>query len=154
MALCTFLLVDDEQQFVETTAQRLRRRGYTVDCALSGAEALNKLAENDAIDVVILDIRMPEMDGVEVLAQIRQQFPLVEVIMLTGHAGVPSAIETMKRGAFDYLTKPCDLKALIAKAEQAAARKKEREAKILDVRMIPYISDRERQRLIDEILES
>ena len=153
MTSLSFLLVDDEQDFVETTSQRLRKRGYPVHCALSGAAALELLAENDAIDVVILDIRMPEMDGVEVLARIKRQYPLVEVVMLTGHAGVPSAIETMKRGAFDYLTKPCDLQVLIAKAEQAAARKKEREAKILDVRMIPYISDRERERLIAEILE-
>ncbi|HHO47638.1 MAG TPA: response regulator [Desulfobacteraceae bacterium] len=154
MASFSLLLVDDEKEFVETTAQRLRKRGYTVFCAYSGPEALEILAENDDVDVVILDIKMPEPDGIETLHILKSRHPLVEVIMLTGHAAVPSAIESLKKRAFDYLTKPCDLHNLLAKAEKAAARKKEREVKILDVRAIPYISDRERKRLIDEILQS
>lgn len=154
MALFNLLLVDDEKQFIETTALRLRKRGFTVFCAFSGTEALNLLAENGAIDVVVLDIKMPEPDGIETLQILKSRHPLVEVIMLTGHAAVPSAIESLKKGAFDYLAKPCDLQDLLAKAEQAAARKKDREAKILDVRTIPYISERERNRLIAEILES
>ena len=149
-----FLLVDDEKQFVETTARRLRKRGFTVYCTFSGGEALNLLAENDTVDVVVLDVLMPDLDGINTLKPLKKKYPLVEVIMLTGHATVPSAIEAMKHGAFDYLIKPCDLKDLIAKAEQAAARKKEREAKILDARMIPYISEGERKRLISSILEN
>ncbi|MDD3618547.1 MAG: response regulator [Desulfobulbaceae bacterium] len=148
------LLVDDEAQFVETIARRLRKRGFTVDCASSGSEALEFLAENEAVDVIVLDIMMPDMDGIQTLEKVKEKYPLVEVIMLTGHATVPSAIESLKDGAFDYLIKPCELQVLIAKAEQAAARKREREARILDVRMTPYITDRERNRLITEILES
>jgi len=148
------LLVDDEKEFIEIMALRLRKRGFTVYCAYSGVEALDQLALNEAIDVVVLDVKMPDLDGIQTIKALKKKHPLVEVIMLTGHATVPSAIEALKYGAFDYLTKPCDVHTLIAKGEQAAARKEEREAQILNVRMIPYISERERKRLISGILEN
>ncbi len=154
MSSFSFLLVDDEKTFVETIARRLRQRGFTADCAFSGTEALNRLKKDDTVDVVVLDVGMPDPDGIKTVETLRKKHPLVEVIMLTGHATVHSAVEALKFGAFDYLTKPCDLNDLIYKAEQAVSRKKEREAKILDVRMKPYISERERDELISHILGS
>jgi DNA-binding NtrC family response regulator len=85
--------------------------------------------------VVILDVKMPGMDGVEALQEIRKRYPLVEVIMLTGHATVESAIDGMKWGAFDYLMKPCDIDHLIAKVSEAAAKKRQHENKIIEARM-------------------
>ncbi len=149
-----FLLVDDEKTFIETIARRLRQRGFTVDCAFSGMGALNRLEKDDTVDVVVLDVKMPDLDGINMLETLKKKHPLVEVVMLTGHATIHSAIEALKFGAFDYLTKPCDLNDLISKAKQAAARKKEREAKILSARIKPYISERERDELISKILET
>jgi DNA-binding NtrC family response regulator len=130
------LIVDDEVPFVETLAKRLAKRGVRVDGAHSGREALNKLAVGGPgkTDVVILDVKMPEMDGLEALARIKDEHPLIEVIMLTGHATVESAIEGMKRGAYDYLMKPCELDTLMAKLNAAAEKKREHEARILEAR--------------------
>lgn len=150
-----FLLVDDEKDFIDTLAKRLRQRGFTADCAYSGKAALDRLDEKaDRIDVILLDIQMPEPDGLETLALLKEAHPLPEVIMVTGHASVASAVEALKRGAFDYLTKPCDLNDVIAKAEQAVSRKKERAAKILQIQTMPFISDRERKRRIAEVLRN
>lgn len=154
MSSINFLLVDDEEQFIETIAKRLRQRGFTVDCAFSGTEALTRLEKNNTIDVVVLDIQIPDFDGISTLKKIKTTHPLVEVIMLTGYATIQSAVEALKSGAFDYLTKPFELKDLINKAKQAATKKKMREAKILDARMKPYISERERNELISKILKN
>jgi len=130
------LLVDDEVQFVETLVKRLVKRGVKVVSAHSGQGALDSLAGSGATrtDVVILDVKMPGMDGLETLAAIKEAHPLVEVIMLTGHATVESAIEGMKNGAYDYLMKPCDLDVLMDKLNQAAVKKREHETKILEAR--------------------
>ena len=152
MGSYNFLLVDDEKRFIETFAQRLKLRGYKAACAFSGDEALDLLEKDDSFDIVVLDVKMPGLDGIETLEKIKERHPLLEVVMLTGHATIDSAIEAVKRGAFDYLTKPCDLNALISKADKAVARKKEREAKIRNIRMKPYISEREREELIFKIL--
>jgi DNA-binding NtrC family response regulator len=130
------LVVDDEVQFVETLVKRLAKRGVKTGSAHSGQEALEVLAGSGATrtDVVVLDVKMPGMDGLETLAAIKEKHPLVEVIMLTGHATVESAIEGMKRGAFDYLMKPCDLDLLMDKLNQAAVKKRAHEAKILEAR--------------------
>ena len=154
MTSFNFLLVDDEKPFIETLAQRLRHRGFTVDCAFSGTEAMNLLEKNDTVDVVVLDVEMPDLDGIKIVEILKKKHPLLEIIMLTGHASIHSAIEVLKFGAFDYLTKPCDLNDLISKAKKAASRKKEREAKIRDVRIKLYISERERDKLISNILET
>jgi DNA-binding NtrC family response regulator len=146
------LLVDDEKEFVKTLARRLLHRGYVVECAFSGMEALKRLEKEDDVDVVFLDVRMPDPDGIKTVEKIKKKYPLVEVIMLTGYATVHSAVEALKFGAFDYLMKPCDLNDIISKAEQAASRKKDREDKIRDVRMKPYISARERDELISRIM--
>jgi len=130
------LLVDDEQGFVEALARRLKMRGFKTSGAFSGQEALDKLESggSSSYDVVVLDVKMPGMDGLETLALMKEKHALVEVIMLTGHATVESAIDGMKRGAFDYLMKPCDMDVLTDKLQQAAASKRGREAKILEAR--------------------
>jgi len=124
------LLVDDEAPFVETMTKRLTKRNLRVLTSLSGQDALKKLDKNKDLDVVILDVKMPGMDGIETLGEIKKTHPLVEVIMLTGHATVESAIEGMKEGAFDYLMKPCDLEQLMLKVEQATKKKRDHEEKI------------------------
>jgi len=131
------LLVDDEASFVETLSKRIAKRNLKVSTALGGSEALDKLkADGGAsnFDVVILDVKMPGMDGLETLAAIKQKHPNMEVIMLTGHATVESAIEGMKAGAFDYLMKPCDIDLLLAKIDRAVVKKREHEEKILQAR--------------------
>jgi DNA-binding NtrC family response regulator len=130
------LVVDDEVQFVETLLKRLTKRGVHAGAAYGGHEALEKLTESgpSRTDVVILDVKMPEMDGLETLARIKEEHPLVEVIMLTGHATVESAIEGMKRGAYDYLMKPCEIEALMEKVVAATNKKREHEERILEAR--------------------
>jgi DNA-binding NtrC family response regulator len=103
--------------------------------AYGGEEALKKLAENKRVEVVILDVKMPGMDGIETLKEIKKTFPLVEVIMLTGHATVESAIDGMKLGAFDYLMKPSDIDVLVEKVTDAAATKRRHEEKIIEAQM-------------------
>ena len=152
MAPMRLLLVDDERQCIEVIAERLRQRGVTVACTFSGREALAWLKKNSAIDIIILDVGMPYPDGLSVLETVKKKYPLIEVIMLTGDATVYSAVAAIKLGAFDYLVKPCVLEDLLVKTEQAMARKKQRQAKILDVRMKPFITDLERAELIARIL--
>jgi len=119
---CNLLLVDDEEAILDTLRKRLTRRGYGVLTANSGALALDILAENP-VDVVVLDVKMPGMDGIEVLALIKKRHPLVEVIMLTGHANVEAAMRGMELGAFDYLMKPADFEDLLYKIEDAHKKK-------------------------------
>lgn len=123
------MLVDDEERFLSTTRKLLARKGYNVETAESGSEALEKLAAQN-IHVVILDVKMPGMDGIETLRAIKRRFPLVEVIMLTGHATVESAVDGLKAGATDYLMKPAEIDDLILKAEEAFDRRKKIEDKI------------------------
>ncbi|NJB68838.1 DNA-binding NtrC family response regulator [Desulfobaculum xiamenense] len=135
----TILIVDDEVAFVDAIARRLDKRGFDIVSAHSGDEALNALAANDKVDVVILDVKMPGMDGIETLKEIRRQFPLVEVIMLTGHGTVESAIEGMKLGAFDFLLKPSDIEELTAKVAEAKSRKAGHEDKILEAQSLDIV---------------
>ena len=129
------MLVDDEVPFVETMTKRLEKRNLRVLSAFSGDEALEKISGNRNLDVIILDVKMPGMDGIDALALLKKDFPLTEVIMLTGHATVETAIEGMKRGAFDYLMKPCDLEQLLEKVQEATAKKREHEKKIREARV-------------------
>jgi DNA-binding NtrC family response regulator len=123
------MLVDDEAPFVATMTKRLTKRELTVLSASSGFEALDLLAEERGVDVVILDVRMPGMDGIQTLREIKKIRPLVEVILLTGYATVETAMEGMRLGAFDYLMKPCHIDELMAKVRVAAGRKREREGR-------------------------
>ena len=134
------LLVDDEQDFAEVLAERLETRGFSVQKAFSGDDAINLISNQDA-DVVVLDVLMPGRNGVEILREIKQLKPLTEVIMLTGHATVETAIEGMKLGAYDYLMKPTETEDLVAKIQKAYKLKSEHEERI-------------RQAEIDKIVEA
>lgn len=123
------LIVDDEVDFVEMLSLRLKEAGEKVIPAYSGRECLESLKKLET-DVVILDIKMPGMDGIQTLREIKKSFPLVEVIMLTGHGTTETAVEGMKLGAFDYLLKPTDFHELLDKLEKARKRKDEQEERI------------------------
>ncbi|OPX41414.1 MAG: two-component system response regulator [Desulfobacteraceae bacterium 4484_190.3] len=142
MALANVLLVDDEVPFVETMTKRLTKRDLNIYTANSGSEGLEQLEKNDEIEVVILDVKMPGMDGIETLQKIKRKYPLVEVIMLTGHATVETGIEGMKLGAFDYLMKPCDMDLLMSKVRESAAKKRQHEEKIVEARIKEITSRR------------
>ena len=123
------LVVDDEKDFVEMFSLRLKEVGENVRGVYSGQECLEILAKTDT-DVVILDIKMPGMDGIETLREIKRHRPFVEVILLTGHGAVDTAVEGMKLGAFDYINKPADFEDLLTKLEGARQRKTEQEERI------------------------
>ena len=106
------LIVDDEVQFLDSIAQRLEMRGFDVTKAYSGKEAL-EAAEQGKFDLALLDLKMPEMSGKEVLEILKKEHKFIEVIMLTGHGSVDSAVECTKLGAFSYLSKPYDLDNLL-----------------------------------------
>jgi DNA-binding NtrC family response regulator len=112
------LLVDDEVGFVDVLTKRISRRGIDVTTALSGSEALQALRHQD-FDVAVLDLKMEDMDGIEVLKIFKKMVPEMPVIMLTGHGSEKSAKEGIKFGAFYYLTKPYELDDLIQKIKEA-----------------------------------
>jgi DNA-binding NtrC family response regulator len=116
------MLVDDEKDFVEMLSLRLTETGENVISAYSGKECLEKLEQED-IDVVILDVKMPGIDGIETLQNIKRHHPLVEVILLTGHGTIETAVEGMKLGAYDFLVKPADYDELTDKIGMARQRK-------------------------------
>ena len=124
------LLVDDEAPFVETMTKRLSKRDLKIITAFSGEEALEILNKNRNADVVILDVKMPGMGGIEALGAIKKLKPLTEVLMLTGHGTIETAIEGMKIGAFDFLLKPCKMDLLLEKINGAYERKSEHEERI------------------------
>ncbi len=123
------LMVDDEKDFVEMLSMRLTDEGHRVQPAYNGEEALKALDEMEP-DVVLLDIKMPGMDGIEVLKNIKSKHPIVEVILLTGHGAVDTAVDGLKSGAFDYLLKPADFGELVKKLDAARKRKMEQENRI------------------------
>ena len=112
------LVVDDEEEFLNHLVKRLKQRELDVRGVLSGEEAIASIREKP-VEVVVLDMRMPGMDGIETLKQIKKIDPLVEVIILTGYANTDTAVEVMELGAFDYLIKPMDLDDLIYKIQDA-----------------------------------
>ncbi len=122
------LIVDDEERFRTTLGKLLTVKGLQVDNVGSAREALALLGENN-YDVILLDVKMPEMSGVEALAEIKKINSGIEVIILTGHASVDVAMEIMKLGGYDYLLKPCPVEELLAKIETAYDRKREREGR-------------------------
>jgi DNA-binding NtrC family response regulator len=116
------LLVDDEVDFLETLVQRLEKRNMNVSGVQSGEEAIESLNQH-YVDVVVLDVKMPGMDGLQVLREIKMRQPSVEVIMLTGHANTEAAFQGMQLGAFDYLIKPVNIDELLKKIQAACEKK-------------------------------
>ncbi len=116
------LLVDDEPDFVESLAERMELRGMTVSTATTAAKAL-ELIERETFDAIVLDLLMPEMDGIETLKAIKERRPEAQIVMLTGHATVSKGVEAMKLGAVDVMEKPADIAALTERVHQAHARR-------------------------------
>ncbi len=116
------LIVDDELDFVETIVKRLKDRGLDVIGATSGREALDMMDGNE-FDVAVLDVKMPGMDGIETLREMKKKNPMMEVIMLTGHGSVESGIQGLQLGAYNYVMKPVPLNDLLKQMTQAYERK-------------------------------
>ena len=120
------LLIDDEKDFVNILSKRLKRRSIEVKKAFSGAKAIQALRGQE-FDVAVLDLKMEDMDGIEVLKMLKIMDPRLAVIMLTGHGSAEAAEQGIKQGAFDYLTKPCELEELLGKIMAAYAHHKQDE---------------------------
>ncbi|MFP4168409.1 MAG: response regulator [Desulfonatronovibrionaceae bacterium] len=118
MTAYTVLLVDDEIDFVSTLAERLQMRDFNAVVATDGYEALEYIQQHQP-RVVVLDIMMPGLDGLDVLAQIKSNYPSIQVILLTGRGGTQEGIQGMRLGAFDYIVKPIKLEILLEKMNQA-----------------------------------
>ncbi len=131
------LLVDDEKDFLDIMSERMEARGMTVKTADSADQAL-KMLENESFDAIVMDFKMPGMDGIQALKNMKTRKPELQIILLTGYATVEKTVEAMKIGATDLLEKPADLEALTAKIKQAKAEKmllveKQTEEKIKDI---------------------
>jgi DNA-binding NtrC family response regulator len=112
------LLVDDEPHFVKLLAERLVGRGSNVDTAGGGSEAIDK-AQDEPFDAIVLDLLMPDMDGLETLNQLKELNPDLQVILLTGHGTIDQGVEAMKLGAMDFVEKPADFQELLEKIKKA-----------------------------------
>jgi DNA-binding NtrC family response regulator len=134
-AIFNVLLVDDEPDFLYPLVKRLSKRNLVIESASSGQEALDFIQQKK-IDVVVLDVKMPGMDGLETLRKIKAHNGLIEVIMLSGHASLDAAIEGMESGAFDYLMKPVDFDELFFKLQDAYKKKVIQESKIASIKAI------------------
>ncbi len=116
------LLVDDEKEFVRTLSERIQMRELGADIAFNGEEAL-EIIDNEVPDVMVLDLRMPGIDGMEVLRRVKKSYPGVQVIILTGHGSEKDEHEARQLGAFDYLQKPVELDTLIKRIRKAYRQK-------------------------------
>lgn len=121
MAESKVLVIDDEQEFVSTLVRRLRKRGWESDGVLTGGEAILKITAGN-FAVALLDMRLPDMDGSEVLREIKKINPQTRVIILTGHASASEGEEGIRNGAFDYLIKPVEFETLLEKLQAARER--------------------------------
>ncbi len=128
--LSRILVVDDEEAFRTALTARLKVRGFDTTAVGTGREALDEIKKT-SYDVILLDIKMPEMNGIEALAEIKKINPLLDVIILTGHASVDAAVEITKLGGYDYVLKPCPLDELLGKIEEAHEKKMAREKRNL-----------------------
>ena len=131
------LLVDDEEEFVETLAERMRSRGMDVATCGSGVDAL-QLVDDEDFDVVVLDLKMPGIDGLDALKRIKRRRPDIQVVLLTGYATVEKGVEAIKEGALEFLEKPVDLSSLTdaihkAKATKMVLVEKETEERIKEI---------------------
>ena len=126
------LVVDDEKEFADVLAERLQIKGYQAQACHSGREALDTLRDSE-MDVVVLDLVMPEMDGIDVLNEIKKYKPQIEVIILSGKATHEDAIKGIERGAFEHLDKPCDDHKLLSSIDDARQRKLAFEKRLQEV---------------------
>lgn len=117
------LIVDDEVEFAEALAERLELRGFSTKISNSGTDALYVIGSTFFPDVVLLDLKMPDMSGFEVLTELKTKYSGIEVIMLTGHGAASGGRDSMKKGAFDFIMKPVDLKSLVEKIKKAYEKK-------------------------------
>ena len=122
------LLVDDEAVFTANISKLLNSRGYRARAVNSGKDAV-EILENETFDVIVLDLKMPGMDGITTLKEIQALGLFTETLILTGHGSIDTALEALKLGAYDYLTKPCEIDELIAKIEGAWGKKDDAEKK-------------------------
>ncbi|MDY0041669.1 MAG: response regulator [Desulforhabdus sp.] len=129
MAIPRILIVDDEERFRTTLGKRLAERKLDVTTVGSGLEAIEEV-KNKHFDVIVLDAKMPGLDGIETLSEIKKLNPGIEVLLLTGHASVDSAVDGMRLGAFDYILKPCDIDQLLEKIYEAYSLKEARDERI------------------------
>uniref|UniRef100_A0A7C4ETW7 Response regulator n=1 Tax=Desulfomonile tiedjei TaxID=2358 RepID=A0A7C4ETW7_9BACT len=118
------LMVDDEEDFVQTLAERMKMRDLSPELALSGEQALQAV-KDDVPDVMVLDLKMPGIDGMEVLRRVRQAYPQVQVVILTGHGSEKDEAEAKRLGAFAYLQKPVDMEKLVRTLREAYKKKLE-----------------------------
>ncbi len=116
------LLVDDEKEFVDLLGERMTARGMEVNTTTSAADAL-RITEDQSFDAIVLDLMMPEMDGIQVLKTLKAKHPELQVILLTGHGSIERGVEAMRQGAMDFIEKPADLEVLTEKIRKAQARK-------------------------------
>jgi DNA-binding NtrC family response regulator len=128
------MLVDDEERLLSTTKKLFEKIGIDVLTATSGKEAL-ELLSTEEVHVIFLDIKMPGMDGMETLQRVKKDFPLIEVIILTGHATMETAVEGLKLGALDFLIKPVSMKDILGKVEEAFDKVNRHRQKILSASM-------------------
>jgi DNA-binding NtrC family response regulator len=127
MAEAYVLVVDDEKEFLESVAERLLNRDIGVDTAQNGAQALEKIGAN-TYDAIVLDLMMPELDGMETLKRALRNKPDLQIILLTGHASVHHGVEAMREGALDFMEKPADLDLLVTKIKEGRSRRLEIDA--------------------------
>ncbi|HDL04389.1 MAG: response regulator [Candidatus Zixiibacteriota bacterium] len=125
MANIKVLIVDDEEDFRDILSQRMMARGFNVDTAESGPRAIEMIALQE-YDAVILDLAMPEMDGLETLSRLLEKQPALQVIMLTGRGTIQQGVEAVKKGAADFLEKPAEIETLVSKVEAAHTKKTDR----------------------------
>ncbi len=135
MSQVKVMLVGDEVPFVQALERRLAQRGLAVLSAYGGPEALERMAKDPSVDIVLLSVKMSGMDGLETLKRIRITYPLVEVIMLTGSDSLDAAIEGMRLGAYDYVLKTSDVDGVVAKVALAEGKKAKQEEKILEAKL-------------------
>ncbi len=131
------LLVDDEKEFVRALAKRLGARGLNVEIAGDGESAVEKVKTSD-FDVIVLDLAMPGIDGLETLKRLREVNPDLQIVLLTGHGSIKSGVEAMKEGAVDFLEKPAEFSELLTKIQEASAKRmilieKRREEQVRDI---------------------
>ena len=120
------LIVDDEEDLMRTIVNRLNKRNFEATGVLSGEEALETI-KKETFDIVVLDVKMPGISGIETLRELKKIDPEIEVILLTGHASVDAAVDGMKLGAYEFLMKPCKIEELIEKIDRAWEVKSERD---------------------------